>query len=149
MTSSEPAISGSAQDAASELRAVFSRLRRRLRESYGTDGLTPSQTAVLIRLAKEGPATTSELAAAERVRPQSMATTLAALDGLGLLIRTADPDDGRRVRIALSPAGQELYADRRRASEEWLARSLQDRCTEEERQTLLRAIALLDRLVEA
>jgi DNA-binding MarR family transcriptional regulator len=146
---SEPALSPSAELAASELRAVFSRLRRRLRESYSTDGLTPSQTAVLIRLAKEGPATTSELAAAERVRPQSMATTLAALDGHGLLTRTADPQDGRRVRIALSADGQASYAARRRASEEWLAQALQDRCSEEERQTILAAMALLDRLVAA
>jgi DNA-binding MarR family transcriptional regulator len=145
----QPALSRSAQQAASELRAVFSRLRRRLRESYSDEGLTPSQTAVLIRLAKEGPATTSELAAAERVRPQSMATTLAAMDARGLLTRTADPDDGRRVRIALSAEGRALYADRRRASEEWLARALQDQCSERERQTILAAMALLDRLIEA
>ncbi|MCP2324038.1 DNA-binding MarR family transcriptional regulator [Hamadaea flava] len=137
----------SANQAASELRAVFSRLRRRLRESYSADGITPSQTAVLIRLAKDGPATLSELAAAERVRPQSMATTLSAMDGRGLLTRTADPTDGRRIQIALSEPGQELFADRRRASEEWLARALQERCTEEERQTVLAALAVLDRLV--
>jgi DNA-binding MarR family transcriptional regulator len=148
MIGAQPALSRSAQQAASELRAVFSRLRRRLRESYSDDWLTPSQTAVLIRLAKEGPATTSELAAAERVRPQSMATTLAAMDARGLLTRSADPDDGRRVRIALSAEGHTLYADRRRASEEWLARALQDQCTERERQTVIAAMALLDRLIE-
>jgi len=149
MIGAQPALSRSAQQAASEVRAVFSRLRRRLRETYSDDGLTPSQTAVLIRLAKEGPATTSELATAERVRPQSMAATLAAMDARGLLTRSADPDDGRRVRIALSAEGHALHADRRRAGEEWLARAMQDHCGERERQTIIAAMALLDRLIEA
>ena len=107
--------------AAHDLRVVFSRLRRRLREVDDTDELTPSQMSVLSRLGKEGAATASDLAAAERVRPQSMAATLAALDQCGLVVRRPDPDDGRRQLVSLSPAG----TARRRppaAREEWLAR---------------------------
>jgi hypothetical protein len=36
----------------------------------------------------------------------------------------------------------------RRAREEWLARSLQDRYTEPERRTILEALTLLDRLTK-
>ena len=79
-------ISESAVVGARELRVMFSRLRRKLTELATEDDLTPSQTAVLIRIAKNGPASTSELAGAERVRPQSMATTLAGLDRHVLLI---------------------------------------------------------------
>lgn len=145
----DDAVSESAVHAARELRIVVGRLRRRLKETYDTEGLTPSQTSALSRLDKYGPASTSDLAAAERVRHQSMATTLHALEERGLIERRADPDDGRRQLVSVSAAGRGLLEDKRRAGEEWLARTLQDRYTERERQTVLTALALLERLTEA
>lgn len=146
MTETPEGISASAVRAARDLRVVVGRLRRRLKELYDTRELTPSQTSVLSRLGKEGPASTSDLAAAERVRPQSVAATLAVLDERGLIERRPDPDDGRRQLVSLSPAGREFFDDRRRTGEEWLGRALQDRFTEAERQTVIEAMALLDRL---
>lgn len=142
-------VSESAVLAAREVRTVFSRLRRRLKESYDTEGLTPSQTSALSRLGKDGPASTSELAAAERVRHQSMAATLAALEERRLIQRRPDPVDGRRQEVSLTRAGRTYLDDKRRAGEEWLARALQDHYTEKERQTLLRAMGLLDRITRA
>ncbi len=139
-------VSESAVLAARELQAVLSRLRRRLRESYDPEGLTPSQTSALSRLDKYGPASTSGLAAAERVRHQSMAATLAVLEERGLVERRADPADGRRQLLSVSDAGRAFLTDKRRAGEEWLARSLQTRYSEEERRLLLSALGLLDRL---
>ena len=139
-------ISGSAVRAAREVRVVLSRLRRRLRESYDRRELTPSQTSVLSRLGKEGAASASDLATAERVRPQSVAATLAALEERGLIERRPDPDDGRRQLVSLSAAGREFLNDSRREGEEWLARALQECYTEGERKVLIEALALLDRL---
>jgi len=48
-----------------------------------------------------------------------------------------------------SSTGQAFREDKRRASVEWLARSLQQRYTERERQAMLEALALLNRLVES
>jgi DNA-binding MarR family transcriptional regulator len=138
----------SAVRAASELRVVFSRLRRRLREVAGFGDLTPSQTAVLSRLDKGGPASASDLAAAERVRPQSMAAILAAIQQHGLIARSPDPADGRRQLISLTDAGRETIAGSRRAREEWLARAFADDFTEQQRQTVLEALSLLDKLAE-
>lgn len=135
--------------AAREIRVVYSRLRRQLRELYDTRELTPSQTSVLSRLDKEGPKSASELATAERVRPQSMAATLAVLDERGMVRRRPDPDDGRRQLVSLTAAGREFVTDKRRAGEEWMARTLQDRFSEDERQTIIAAMALLDRLSAA
>jgi DNA-binding MarR family transcriptional regulator len=139
-------LSGSAVRAAHEVRTTVVRLRRRLKQTYDTEGLTPSQTAALSRLDKDGPASTSELAAAEGVRHQSMAATLAALEERGLVQRRADPGDGRRQLVSVSTAGRAFLEDKRRAGEEWLARALQERYTERERQTVLEALALLERL---
>ncbi|MEV0704095.1 MarR family transcriptional regulator [Saccharopolyspora sp. NPDC050389] len=143
------AVSESAIHAARELRTTVGRLRRRLKQTYDAEGLTPSQTSVLSRLGKHGPASTSDLAAAEGVRHQSIAATLSALDKRGLIERRADPDDGRRQLVSVSDTGHAFLKDKRRARDEWLARTLHDRYTEGERQAVREALVLLERLTEA
>jgi DNA-binding MarR family transcriptional regulator len=139
-------VGESAVAAARDLRVMFSRLRRRLLEVATADDLTPSQTAVLIRLVKDGPASTSQLAGAERVRPQSMATTLTGLDRHGFIVRAPDPEDGRRQLIALTALGRRHAENDRKVREEWLVRAMQDRYTEPERLVINEALALLERL---
>lgn len=139
----------SAVRAAREVRVAYSRLRRRFRDVgavAGVAGLTPSQTSVLSRLSKEGERTASALAAAEKVRPQSMAATLGVLEERGLIERRRDPDDGRRQVVTLTVAGMDHVTGSRKAREEWLAREFQERFTEDERATVIAAMGLLDRL---
>ena len=142
-------IAESALRASADVRGVVGRLRRRLREVAADDGggLSPSQMAVFNRLAKDGDSSASVLAAAEGVRPQSMAAILAALDAHGLIQRRPDPEDGRRQLITLSAVGRERAAGDRQARAEWLALRLHEDFTEPERQTLIAAAALLERLV--
>jgi DNA-binding MarR family transcriptional regulator len=141
-------IGESSVTAARELRVLFSRLRRRLRDLAVDDDLTPSQTAVLTRLWKEGASSASALAGAERVRPQSMATIVAALEQRGLIKRTPDPEDGRRQVISLTREGRRRAESSRQAREEWLARAIQQRYSERERRVILDALSLLERLTE-
>ncbi|GAA2575590.1 MarR family transcriptional regulator [Dactylosporangium fulvum] len=131
--------------AARDLTVAVSRLRRRLHELRGEDGLTPSQTSVLSRLEKDGPATASELAVAERVRPQSMTATVAVLVERGLVRREPDPDDGRRQCLALTDHAHAWITDTRRVRNEWLAATLQQELTTEELSTVVQAIALIER----
>ena len=72
-----PELSPSAVRAAHEVRVVVGRLRRRLRESHQAGELTLTQTSLLSRLEREGPRTASDLAAAEGIRPQSVAASTA------------------------------------------------------------------------
>jgi len=101
---------------------------------------------VLSRLDKAGPASASELATVERVRPQSMAATLAAIGQHGLIRRDPDPEDGRRQIISLTAAGRDWVEGDRQVRVEWLARTLQDRFSEAELRTIGEAMALLERL---
>jgi DNA-binding MarR family transcriptional regulator len=91
----------------------YQRLRRRLRAVSEPEGLTPSQRSVLSRLDQQ-PATASELAAIERVRPQSMATIVAGLEELGLVQRADDPSDGRRRIVSLTGQGAAWVRGHRR-----------------------------------
>lgn len=141
-------IGDSAVAAARDLRVLFSRLRRRLRSLGVDEDLTPSQTAVLTRLWKEGASSASALAGAEGVRPQSMATIVAALEQRGLIQRTPDPEDGRRQVISLTAAGRRRAESDRRVREEWLARAIQERYSERERRVILDALSLLERLTD-
>ncbi|MFJ8153819.1 MarR family winged helix-turn-helix transcriptional regulator [Streptomyces sp. NPDC094468] len=139
-------ISDSATRTARDLRVAFSRLRRRIREVAQDADLTPSQESALTLIAKHGAATASALASAEGVRPQSMATTLAGLDQQGLIRRSPDPTDGRRQLVTLTEAGQARVEGNRQVRDEWLARAFEERYTEDERQTMLTAFELLERL---
>lgn len=124
-------ISASSAAAATNLRVLFSRLRTRL-----------------IRLYRDGPASTSELADAEHVRSQSMTATLTGLDRLGYLARSPDPDDGRRQVITLTESGRARATHRRHVRQEWLAEAIQHHYTEAERHVINEALTLLDRLTE-
>ena len=150
MTETPEGITGiteSAAQAAQSLRVLLGRLRRRVREAYDNQELTPSQTSVLSRLFNDGDATASDLAAAERVRPQSMAAIIAVLVERDFVQRRPDPHDGRRQLISLTDAGREFFQGGRQAREEWLARELQDLYTEDERRTVNEALVLLERLI--
>jgi len=140
--------SGAAAGAAQALRVFVGRLRRQMQDVSAVGELTSAQASALARLAKNEPTSTSALAGAERVRPQSMAATVAVLEKQGLVRREDDPGDGRRRLIFLTPTGL-AYAQGARASrEEWLARTLAQRLTEPELAVVNEAMVLLQRIVE-
>ena len=133
---------------ATELRALASQLKRRLREQADAGDLTPSQTAVLLRLEKDGPTTISALSRAEGVRSQSMGATVAALEGAGLVSGAPDPDDKRQTIISLTETCRRRIAEGRAARQDWLSRTIEARLSAGEQQELERAVHLLKRLVQ-
>jgi DNA-binding MarR family transcriptional regulator len=108
-----------------------------------------SHGIVLARLEREGPATTSGLAAAERVRPQSMAQTVTDLEADGFVSRAPDPVDRRQVTIALTEQGQAALAEDRARREGWLANAIETELTPEEQDVIARAVQLLDRVAQS
>ena len=131
---------------ASELRVVLGQLVRRLRVEHN---FAVSHATVLGRLEREGPRTTSALAAAERVRPQSMAQTISELGAAGLVGRRPDPLDGRQILIELTDLGRQALTDERRRRDGWLAQAIAAELTREEREILAKAVPLLRRLTQS
>ena len=142
-------LSPSPSDVAAELRALVGALKRRLREQADVGDLTPSQTSVILRLEREGRATASNLARAEGMRPQSMATVIAALEAAGLVSGAPDPGDGRQTLLSLTEACRRQFQEGRAARQDWLARALQARLSQDELRTVAAAVGLLKRLVDA
>ena len=132
--------------AAGDLRALVGRLSRRLRQTSMVGEMTLPQASVLSVLEREGPATPGVLATRERISPQSMGTILVSLEALGLVSRTPDPTDGRRLVISLTEAGLQVIHGARRQKEERLAQALANNFTNEEQQVLMAALPLLERL---
>jgi DNA-binding MarR family transcriptional regulator len=139
--SSEVAV----EDFAMALRLLVRRLRAdappELREFSWT------QKAVLSRLEKDGPATTANLARAEGVKPQSMATALASLEKMGLVERKAHPTDGRQINIKLTARGVALRRNTKKATHAWLSQAIA-KLDLQEQATLFKAGELIRRMAE-
>lgn len=134
---------------AADLRVALARIVRRLRQAHEPGELTLSEVSVLSRLDRDGPATPSALANGERIRPQAMGTTLAALEQRGLVARRPDPDDRRRVSMSVTESGLRVLLDRRSASTRRMAHALAEGFTPDERRRLIDAVPLLDRLADS
>ncbi|MFD4638820.1 MarR family winged helix-turn-helix transcriptional regulator [Lentzea sp. NPDC058436] len=131
------------------LRVLVGRLRRKLQDESSVDELSAPQASALARLLlMDEPSTASQLAGAERVKPQSMAKTLTSLHEQGLIRRAADPNDGRRQLITLTDEGRAAAQGARAARNERLTELIAQRFTESERQVIAEALTLLERVVD-
>lgn len=144
-TRTEPDL---AAQLARQIPPLISKLRRRLREQGNAGDFTPSQIAVLLRLEREGPATISNLARAEAMRPQSMGAVIAQLDAAGVLASAPDPGDGRQTLWSLTPACAAALRDGRSKRQGWLARAIDARLDRNEQRKLAAALELIERLVD-
>ena len=136
-------------EVAAALRVSVGLLLRRMRQSRPDGDLTLPESSALARLDRGGPATPGALAKQEQISPQSMGTTLAALEGRGLVVRQPDPRDGRRVVLSLTEAGRQLLRDKRNARTQQLAGALAAGFTGAELELLRAAAPLLERLAQS
>ncbi|HEY1704880.1 MAG TPA: MarR family transcriptional regulator [Trebonia sp.] len=149
MTESAPGVpDDDVFDLAAQLRVTIGSLVRKFKQIHADGGLTMSETATLSQLDRGGPATSSELARRDKISPQSMGSTISALEQRGLIARDRDPADGRRVVLSLTDAGRRVIRDRRGARTELIARALDGGFTGDELEQLRAAAPLLQRLAE-
>jgi DNA-binding MarR family transcriptional regulator len=135
-------------DVAAALRESVGLLLRRLRQQHLEGELTLPENSALTRLSRNGPATSSALAKLEQISPQSMGATLANLEAQGLVARHPDPEDGRRVVLSVTAAGQQILQNKRNARTRQLATALSAGFTADEIRQLAAAAPLLERLAQ-
>lgn len=127
---------------ATELRMATFRLARRLRSERAIDSMSDGQFAVLAALKVHGPHTLGELADRERISAPSMNRTVNCLEESGLVSRTPDEADRRRVIIELTAQGRGVVEETVRRRDLWLESVLAD-LGPDERAVLARAAVIM------
>ncbi|RFU45686.1 MarR family winged helix-turn-helix transcriptional regulator [Paraburkholderia sp. DHOC27] len=128
------------------MQAVGLLLRRTRSESHA-ETFSMTESLVMSRLANDGPATTAALARAEQMKPQSMGTTIASLEQMGVVKRTQHATDGRQMLIELTAKGVQLRKKHREAKQMWLSQAIAE-LDAEERDTLFKAAGIIKKLAE-
>jgi DNA-binding MarR family transcriptional regulator len=123
-------------------------LVRRVRAAAASHELSLTEAAVMARLARDGPATTADLARAEGIKPQSMGTTISTLEEMGMVKRKPHPTDGRQVNIELTAKGAALRKSTKDAKRMWPAQAIAQ-LDKQEQATLFKAGEIIKRLVES
>jgi DNA-binding MarR family transcriptional regulator len=131
---------------AARLRLGVTRLARRLRQEAEA-GVTPSMLSALSSAERQGSLTMSDLCHAEQVQPPTMTRIVAALVEAGLVVREADPSDGRVAWVNVTPEGRRLLERSRRRKEAYLAKALRS-LEPEELRSLEAAAEILERLTD-
>lgn len=82
------------------------------------------------------------------ITPQATGVTVAVLEGRGLVVRTADPADGRRWLLTVTDAGRAVLSSERSAVADTMAAAMAASFTPEEIATLDAAAPLIERLAD-
>jgi len=130
------------------LRRAVSRLHRRLRGLGPDDGMPLTKLSVLGQLFDRGPLAAGEIAALERVQPQSLTRTFNDLEADGLVRRVPDSTDGRRALLELTAAGRRALSREMRPRVDWLDHTMAGVLTPLECEIVRLATPLLVRLAE-
>ena len=133
---------------ARELQTSLGLMFRRVRQTRVVAELSQPESTALSSLVRNSPATSADLARLEGISAQSMHATMRGLERRGLVARSADPGDGRRMLLTLTDAGRRQAADKRDARAEQLAAALEQHFTAAERAQLHTAAPLLERLAQ-
>jgi DNA-binding MarR family transcriptional regulator len=104
-----------------------------IRHLADRQGLAFTSVVVLSILDSDGPTRLTTLAAAERVSQPSMSQLIQRLERQGLVVRVADPGDGRATLIDITDAGRTLIAQRRQGLRDRLTELLATLSTEDEK----------------
>ena len=110
---------------ADHLHSAAIHLLRRVRKQDVATGEGPARLSALSVLVFGGAKTLGELAAAEQVKPPTMSRIVAGLARSRLIEITADPEDGRRMRIRATAKGTRLLQKGRELRIAYLASRLE------------------------
>ena len=138
--------SGKRERAATIRRAATALASRARAERAGE--LSLNQTAVLGRVAVQGPITPGEVAEQLRMLPQSLTRTFAALEASGFVRRMPDPGDGRQSLLVVTTQGRSALRAEMAPRDRWLARAMFAVLTEQECEELMHAADLMLRLAD-
>ena len=138
---------GSSPRDITSFRTQFMNLSRRLRQEAQADDRSWVRLQLLGSIERAGEAATPTLLGeALSLRSSNLAAALRELEADGLIVRTPDTEDGRKVRVRLTPAGSAALHENINRRERWLSEAITQSLTHDERALLFKAGELLDRI---
>ena len=132
---------------ANRLRPALLKLARELRRESHALGVTGGQVTLLIQIRKHRGIGVRDLAALERMSPAAMSGYVDRLEKAGLVLRTPNPNDGRRHGLSVSEEGERVLRSVRSRRTALLASRL-ERLTPAEVDALDAAVEPMLRLLE-
>jgi DNA-binding MarR family transcriptional regulator len=134
-----------------EIRLLQERLqalrRRQRRERIPVGDLSQSAVRVLSAAARAGGAAQpAQLADETRMTSSNVAAALRELEAAGMVGRSRDDADARKVNVRLTDAGATVIAESRGVREAWLAHAIDALLDEREQRVLAEASELIGRL---
>ena len=134
---------------ASRLRISMSRLVKVIRNEVKHDELLSlTERSTLTMVYQYSEILPSELAFMEKVTSQSMSQIINKLLKLGFVKKTSSKKDKRKVIITISPSGKKLIDKKRQEKQEWLAKAIFEKTTQKEKEVLVHAIKIIEKLVD-
>jgi DNA-binding MarR family transcriptional regulator len=136
------------RETSNQLRVAIGAFKRRIQEVSAEGELSNPQLTALSRLDRLGPITTAGLARHEQISPQAMGATIASLEKLGLVARSADAADARRSILSLTPEGLAAVRSGRNARVDKITALLEESFADAEIEVLAAAVPLIQRLAD-
>lgn len=136
-------------EVAGVLRTVMTRLIKQLRrETKDEAQLSLTERSTLGLLYQHGELLPSDIARMEKVTTQSMSQIVNHLFEVGFIHKASSAEDKRKVLLSLTPAGRESVEERRHNKEEWLAKALHEKASPAERELVMEALVVLEKLMD-
>ena len=137
------------KELAHSIRDLVSRLNRRLRKQISNpDQLSIAELNIIMLLADSEQLFPSELCVQLNLSSQYVSQVLNNLERLGIILRKAAETDKRKSYAVITQKGRKRLNDTRQEREEWLATSISNVYSIEEKRSIQKAVQLLGGLTE-
>ncbi|OMP81181.1 MULTISPECIES: MarR family winged helix-turn-helix transcriptional regulator [unclassified Chitinophaga] len=135
-------------EVAASLRSTVTRLTRQLRKQNISSAFSNAELLTMGLLDQHGSMLPSALADLERISAQAISQIINRLVETGVVARTSDESDKRKVLISLTASGKQYLDENRRIKEEWLVKAMDNLFSTEELVLIEAFLPLLQRLAE-
>ncbi|WPQ63103.1 MarR family transcriptional regulator [Chitinophaga sancti] len=135
-------------EVAASLRSTVTRLNRQLRKQNISSAFSNAELLTMGLLDQHGSMLPSALADLERISAQAISQIINRLVEVGVVARTTDESDKRKILISLTESGKQHLDENRRIKEEWLVKAMDNLFSTEELALIEAFLPLLQRLAE-
>jgi len=135
-------------EVAASLRSTVTRLNRQLRKQNISSAFSNAELLTMGLLDQHGSMLPSALADLERISAQAISQIINRLVEVGVVARTTDESDKRKIFISLTESGKQHLDENRRIKEEWLVKAMDNLFSTEELALIEAFLPLLQRLAE-